>query len=59
MGLATAIIIFVALVVDFLFLPAFLLLADKRDNDGNAATSSSTAANDAQMAETNLANHKS
>jgi predicted RND superfamily exporter protein len=33
MGMATAIIIFVALVVDFLFLPAFLLLADKREND--------------------------
>jgi predicted RND superfamily exporter protein len=31
MGLATAIIIFVALVVDFLFLPAFLLLTDKDD----------------------------
>ena len=31
MGMATAIIIFVALVVDFLFLPAFLLLADKRE----------------------------
>jgi predicted RND superfamily exporter protein len=33
MGMATAIIIFVALVVDFLFLPAFLLLADKREHD--------------------------
>jgi predicted RND superfamily exporter protein len=33
MGMATAIIIFVALVVDFLFLPAFLLLADRREND--------------------------
>jgi|TARA_B110001454_G_scaffold7100_1_gene6704 predicted RND superfamily exporter protein len=31
MGMATAIIIFVALVVDFLFLPTFLLLADKRE----------------------------
>lgn len=35
MGLATAIIIFVALIVDFLFLPAFLLLVDKDSkNDG-------------------------
>lgn len=35
MGLATAIIIFVALIVDFLFLPAFLLLVDKGSkNDG-------------------------
>jgi predicted RND superfamily exporter protein len=33
MGMATSIIIFVALVVDFLFLPAFLLLADKREHD--------------------------
>lgn len=33
MGMATAIIIFVALVVDFLFLPAFLLLTDKDDQD--------------------------
>ncbi|MFT4908422.1 MAG: putative RND superfamily exporter protein [Oleispira sp.] len=33
MGMATAIIIFAALIVDFLFLPAFLLLADKREND--------------------------
>jgi len=31
MGTATALIIFIALVVDFLFLPAFLLVADKRD----------------------------
>ena len=31
MGIATALIIFIALVVDFLFLPAFLLVADKRD----------------------------
>lgn len=31
MGMATALIIFIALVVDFLFLPAFLLVADKRD----------------------------
>ena len=30
MGIATALIIFVALLVDFLFLPAFLLLVDKR-----------------------------
>ena len=30
MGMATALIIFTALVVDFLFLPAFLLLVDKR-----------------------------
>jgi predicted RND superfamily exporter protein len=37
MGMATAIIIFVALVVDFLFLPAFLLLADKRENDVSMA----------------------
>ena len=33
MGMATAIIIFVALVVDFLFLPSFLLLTDK-DSQG-------------------------
>jgi predicted RND superfamily exporter protein len=33
MGMATAIIIFVALVVDFLFLPAFLLLIDNDDQD--------------------------
>lgn len=31
MGLATALIIFIALLVDFLFLPAFLLVADKRE----------------------------
>lgn len=41
MGIATALIIFVALLVDFLFLPAFLLLVDKRqlsvrDVDGAA-----------------------
>ena len=37
MGMATAIIIFVALVVDFLFLPAFLLLADKRENQSSSS----------------------
>ncbi|MFC3681071.1 hypothetical protein [Bacterioplanoides pacificum] len=41
MGIATALISFVALLVDFLFLPAFLLLVDKRqlsvrDVDGAA-----------------------
>lgn len=39
MGLATAIIIFVALVVDFLFLPAFLLLTDKKVNDSDTELS--------------------
>lgn len=36
MGTATALIIFIALVVDFLFLPAFLLVADKRDTSAQA-----------------------
>ncbi len=39
MGLATAIIIFVALVVDFLFLPAFLMLTDKKVNDSDTELS--------------------
>ncbi|WP_419811464.1 efflux RND transporter permease subunit [Bacterioplanoides sp.] len=41
MGLATALIIFIALLVDFLFLPAFLLVADKRELS-SAASSSET-----------------
>jgi hypothetical protein len=49
MGMATAIIIFVALVVDFLFLPAFLLLADKRENDKDNVGVSGSAANDAAI----------
>ena len=36
MGLLTAIIILVALVIDFLFLPAFLLKFDNKDNQANA-----------------------
>jgi len=36
MGTATALIIFIALLVDFLFLPAFLLVADKRDMSGDS-----------------------
>ncbi len=53
MGLATAIIIFVALVVDFLFLPAFLLLTDK------GVYSKSKIANDAADQNTKTENEKS
>lgn len=41
MGMATALIIFVALVVDFLFLPAFLLLLDKDKKDGTPQSETS------------------
>jgi hypothetical protein len=58
MGMATSIIIFVALLVDFFFLPAFLLLADKRENDGGNVGTKGRAANDALLAETALAKNK-
>ena len=55
MGMATAIIIFVALVVDFLFLPAFLLLADRRENDNASIGPVGNAANDVLATESELA----
>ncbi|OUS35350.1 hypothetical protein A9R00_12080 [Oleispira antarctica] len=50
MGMATSIIIFVALVVDFLFLPAFLLLTDKREGEAPMQGKKEKAANDSSLA---------
>ena len=58
MGLATALIIFIALLVDFFFLPAFLLLLDKKDKLAGAElshthTDKSTDTNSQEKPDTN------
>ncbi|MCO7186829.1 MULTISPECIES: MMPL family transporter [unclassified Pseudoalteromonas] len=52
MGLMTAITIFVALVVDFLFLPPLLMMLDKRKNTQSSAQSEETQQTDTPLANT-------